>query len=185
MGKRRIQIVILCEDKQQEVFARYFLAKRGFNSRYFRSIINPNGKGSGEQFLRERYLAEVKAYRQKCNYLAIALVVMTDADNLSVQQRLEQLSSILKANNLPDRQPEEAIAVFIPKRNIETWISYLAGEKVNEDEKKTYNKLLKESDCKPYVEKLVNHCQSQQKLENAPDSLKIACEEFKRLSLFF
>ncbi|NER98249.1 MAG: hypothetical protein F6J86_31225 [Symploca sp. SIO1B1] len=30
MSQRRVQIVILCEDRQQEVFARHFLKKRGF-----------------------------------------------------------------------------------------------------------------------------------------------------------
>jgi len=181
MGKNRVQIVILCEDRQQEVFARYFLAKRGFNIGHSRSIINPNGKGSGEQFVREKYLAEVKAYRQKCNQVTIALVVMTDADNLSVQQRLNQLSSVLQVNNLADRKTEEAIAVFIPDRNIESWIAYLKGEDVNEEEKKTYNKLLKESDCKPYSENLAERCQRQEKLEDAPNSLNIACQEFQRL----
>jgi hypothetical protein len=33
----RIKMVVLCEDKQQEVFARHFLKKRGFtgNIRFF------------------------------------------------------------------------------------------------------------------------------------------------------
>ena len=180
MTKRRVQIILLCEDKQQLVFARHFLEKRGFNKRSIIPLI-PTVAQSGEQFLRESYVSEVKKYRQKCNHLAIALIVMTDADKLSVQQRLDQLSSVLRDNNLPDRQKEEAVALFIPKRNIETWIGYLAGENVNEEDKKTYNKLLKESDCKPSVEILSEHCQLQEKLENAPDSLNIACEEFKRL----
>ena len=180
MSKSRIQIVLLCEDKQQLVFARHFLEKMGFDKRKIIPLI-PSVAQSGEQFVRESYLSEVKKYRQKCNHLAIALIVMTDADNLSVKQRLNQLSSILQENNLPDRQKEEVIAIFIPKRNIETWIGYLKGEKVNEEDKKTYNKLLKESDCKPYAEVLAERCQLQEKLEDAPDSLNIACQEFQRL----
>jgi hypothetical protein len=181
VSKSRIQIVLLCEDKQQLVFARHFLEKRGFDKRKIIPLI-PSVAQSGEQFVRESYLSEVKKYRQKCNHLAISLIVMTDADNLSVKQRLNQLSSILQENNLPDRQKEEAIAIFIPKRNIETWIGYLIkGEKVNEEDKKTYNKLLKESDCKPYAEVLAERCQLQEKLEDAPDSLNVACQEFQRL----
>ena len=180
MSKNCIQIVLLCEDKQQLVFARHFLEKRGFDKRKIIPLI-PSVAQSGEQFVRESYLSEVKKYRQKCNHLAIALIVMTDADNLSVQQRLNQLSSILQENNLANRQKEEAIAVIIPKRNIETWIGYLKGEKVNEEDKKTYNKFVKESDCKPYSENLAERCQQQEKLEDAPDSLNIACQEFQRL----
>ena len=183
MSKSRIQIVLLCEDTQQLVFARHFLEKRGFDKRKIIPLI-PSVAQSGEQFVREKYVSEVKKYRQKCNHLAIALVVMTDADNLSVQQRLNQLSSVLKENNLPDRQKEEAIAVFIPKRNIETWIAYLTGENVDEEEKKKYDKLLKESDCKPQAEDLADRCQKQELEENAPFSLKIACQEFQRVLPF-
>lgn len=48
MSQRRVQIVILCEDRQQEVFARHFLKKRGFNG-IFRAKICPAGSQSGEQ----------------------------------------------------------------------------------------------------------------------------------------
>lgn len=42
MSQRRVQIVILCEDRQQEVFARHFLKKRGFKG-LFRPKICPPG----------------------------------------------------------------------------------------------------------------------------------------------
>jgi len=48
MSQRRVQIVILCEDRQQEVFARYFLKKRGFTG-VFRANICPKGSQAGEQ----------------------------------------------------------------------------------------------------------------------------------------
>ncbi|MBC1222176.1 hypothetical protein GNF10_06275 [Nostoc sp. UCD121] len=67
MNRRRVQIVILCEDKQQEVFARHFLKKRGFIlDRNLRIEICP--KGAGEQFVRKRYPAEVKAYSTSGSY---------------------------------------------------------------------------------------------------------------------
>ena len=181
MSKSRIQIVLLCEDKQQLVFARYFLEKRGFDKRKIIPLI-PSVAQSGEQFVREKYVSEVKKYRQRCNHLAIALIVMTDADHLSVKQRLDQLNAALQENEVPETQKQEAIAVFIPKRNIETWIVYLRDGIVDEEEKKTYNKLPKESDCKPQVEDLADRCQKQELLgTNTLPSLKIACQEFKRL----
>ncbi|MEQ9355381.1 hypothetical protein [Coleofasciculus chthonoplastes] len=66
MSQRRVQIVILCEDRQQEVFARHFLKKRGFNG-IFRAKICPPGRQSGEQYVRTQYPVEVKTYRQNRN----------------------------------------------------------------------------------------------------------------------
>jgi len=43
MSQRRVQIVILCEDRQQEVFARHFLKKRGFKGLFRPKICNYNG----------------------------------------------------------------------------------------------------------------------------------------------
>jgi hypothetical protein len=60
MSQRRVQIVILCEDRQQEVFARYFLKKRGFTG-LFRANICPEGSQAGEQYVRTHYPEEVKA----------------------------------------------------------------------------------------------------------------------------
>ncbi|MEJ6481318.1 hypothetical protein N0Y54_08245 [Nostoc punctiforme UO1] len=176
MNRRRVQIVILCEDKQQEVFARYFLKKRGFIlDRNFRIEICP--KGAGEQFVRKRYPAEVKAYRSK-NYLSGMLVVLIDADKKTVEERLNQLDDALIEDLQQIRQPKEAIAIFIPKRNIETWIHYLQDEAV--DEETEYSKLTNESACKPSVENLVNQCY-QGLDENAPPSLQAACGELQRI----
>ncbi|MDZ8136750.1 MAG: hypothetical protein RM049_15805 [Nostoc sp. DedQUE04] len=176
MSQRRVQIVILCEDRQQEVFARHFLKKLGFIlDRNVRIKICP--KGAGEQFVRAHYTPEVKAYRSK-NYRVGMLVVLIDADKKTVEERLKQLDDALIEDLQQIRQSKEAIAIFIPKRNIETWIHYLQGETV--DEEIEYSKLNKESACKPYVENLVN--QYYQGLdENAPPSLQAACEELQRI----
>lgn len=177
MSQRRVQIVILCEDRQQEVFARYFLKKRGFTlDRNVR--IKICAKGAGEQFVRESYAAEVKAYRSK-NYRVGMLVVLIDADKKTVEERLKQLDDALIADSQQVRQPDEAIAIFVPKRNIETWIHYL--QRATVDEETEYAKFLKnESACKPDVEKLVNQCY-QGLDDNAPPSLQAACEELKRI----
>ena len=172
-----MQIIVLCEDRQQEVFARYFLIKRGFNSRKITYLPLPKGTQSGEQYVRENYPKEVRAYRSK-NYLSIALVVLIDADKHTIAERLNQLDLELEADSQAKRQLDEKIAVFVPRRNIETWIHYLQGEIV--DEETAYSKLSQESDCKPCVENLVNHCQRGLD-ENAPESLREACSEWQRI----
>ncbi|MEH2026452.1 hypothetical protein [Nostoc sp.] len=179
MTQNRVQIVILCEDLQQQVFASHFLKRRGFNIHPKNLTIrtSPKGKGAGEQFVRNHYAAEVKAYRRK-NYRSGMLVVLIDADNETVKATLKELDNALIENSQELRKPDEKIAIFVPKRNIETWIHYLQGETV--DEETEYSKSNNESACKPSVENLVNQCY-QGLEENAPPSLQAACEELQRL----
>ena len=179
MSQRRVQIVILCEDRQQEVFARYFLKKRGFQG-LFRAIICPPGSQSGEQYVRAQYPVEVKAYRQNRYRVSIGLAVLNDADNSTLQDRLNQLIDALRENSQENRQSDEAIAILVPKRNIETWIHYLQGETVNEVEE--YSKFEKnEASCQSSVENLADRCRSQNLPEDAPPSLQTACGELQRL----
>lgn len=173
-----IQIIVLCEDRQQEVFARYFLVKRGFNSRKIRPLPLPKGTQSGEQYVRERYPKEVKAYRSQKNHLSIALVVLIDADKYTIAERLNQLDLALEVDSQDKRKIDEKIAIFLPRRNIETWIHYLEGETV--DEETAYSKLPKESDGKPCIENLANQCQRGLD-ENAPSSLHLACSEWQKI----
>jgi hypothetical protein len=179
MSQRRVQIIILCEDRQQEVFARYFLEKRGFKGR-FRIRVCPKGQKSGEQYVRTQYPLEVRAYRQNRNRVSVGLVVLIDADTEMPGNRFKQLNFLLREQFQSVRQENEAIAIFTPKRNIETWIHYLQGEPVNEEE--TYAKFHNnEATCKPYVENLVLQCHSGNLPETAPQSLQIACPELQRL----
>lgn len=72
MGRRQTKLIIICEDVQQSAFARRYLQKRGFNRRNIRVEKNPAGKGSGEQFVRQKLIDEVKEYRRKSTYLGKA-----------------------------------------------------------------------------------------------------------------
>ena len=112
MTQNRQTIVILCEDRQQYVFARYFLQKKGLTGKFIdRSC--PSGRQAGEQYVRERYALEVKAHRSK-NYLNICLIVVIDADKGTVAERIKQLDSVLEEK----RHYKEKIAIFVPRRNI-------------------------------------------------------------------
>ncbi len=172
------QVVVLCEDRQQEVFARHFLVNCGINRHRIRVNVAPRGRGSGEQHVRQEYPREVKEHRARHHRLNVALAVLIDADTKSVDDRLGQLDNELTSNSFPGRRPDERIAVFVPKRNIETWIHYLMGETVNEVDE--YPKLEKEGDCKPRVAELARN-RHQPLPEDAPDSLKAACGQLARI----
>jgi hypothetical protein len=178
MSKRQVTTTILCEDLQQLVFARRFLIKLGIHPRKIRQSLLPSGVGSGEQYVRQCYPNEVSAYRRQSSYRNVCLIVLIDADLKTVTDRLRQLDDALEEENLEKRQEKERIAIFVPKRNIETWIHYLQGEEV--DEKTAYPKFAREGDCQPVVEALADRCDSGLE-ETAPPSLRMACRELQRI----
>jgi hypothetical protein len=179
MTKRQAQVVILCEDRQQQTFIYRWLIGRGYTIRQIRLLPLPAGAGSGEQYVRSRYAAEVKALRAR-NYLNLALATAIDADHRTVDERHQELESELRSAALTPRNDQERIAVLVPKRNIETWIHYLFGTDV--DEETIYPKLERERDCQSAVDHLLVLCQPAQSLsENCPASVSRGIVELLRL----
>ena len=172
-------IVILCEDRQQEVFARHFLISSGIDPHRIRPYTCPPGRQSGEQYVRINYPKHVISYRKKCNHIEIGLVIITDADMASVADKLSQLDQALLDENIPARQSKEKIGIFVPKRNIETWIHYLMKRDVNETDRYEHFRG-KESICKPYVEELAKKRRALLSA-NTPPSLNDACNELERI----
>ncbi|MEZ4664727.1 MAG: hypothetical protein R2911_44915, partial [Caldilineaceae bacterium] len=138
------------------------------------------GKGSGEQFVRQQLIAEVREHRSKRNFQkGRALVVLIDADTLSVQERLQQLNSALEQEGLGKIKPDEKIAIFIPKRNIETWIRYANNHTA--DENVSYPKLSKPRTCQAEVALYVNSICKDGLPNDAPSSLVHACQELAKI----
>lgn len=177
MTIRKTRIVVLCEDRQQEVFARKYLKARNINQKAIYKTC-PAGKQSGEQYVRTEYPKEVRELRRR-QHENIALIVMIDADTGTVENRIQQLNQQLHEDGQARRSTHERIAIFVPKRNIETWIEFARGNKV--DEVANYPKLAKEGDCGPFVQHLANHICQKGLGEEGPDSLHIACTELQRI----
>ncbi len=55
-------------------------------------------------------------------------MVIVDADTRTLHQRRQELASALEEAKLTPRDVGEAIALLIPKRNVETWILCLTGD---------------------------------------------------------
>lgn len=174
MANRYSQIIILCEDRQHEVFIRHYLKKRHrMTERQIRVMICPQGRGAGEQYVRREYPIQVKILRQK-QHFSKALIAMIDADTQPVAERLNQLHPI-------PLDESEKIVRLVPKRNIETWIHYLNDNEQSINESGIYPKLVKESACKPGIEKWVKICLNGLPIDCLP-SLQFACTELHRLS---
>ena len=176
MSMRRVKIVLLCEDNQHEAFTRRFLKGMGWNTRELRVEKSPSAGGSAEQWVRKKFPDELKVYRERRHRAASALIAMIDADTNDVQDRINEFERACNLVQIAFRSADEAVAIAVPKRNIETWIHFLSGESVNEDD--DYPKLNKERGCKPAVDRLVHLCRSTGLTSNAPQALVMACEEY-------
>lgn len=178
---RRAQYVILCEDLQSQVFLRRALLKRGIDTRRVRLLPLPAGRGSGEQYVLQRYAREVEAYRSQSAHLAVALIVHVDADpQNTVADRHTQLGVALQQAGQSPRSANEHISHIVPKRNVETWIHfYLNGPPV--DEATEYAKYSgNESACWPAAERFSDEAVQSSPSPGAPASLVQGLQEFVR-----
>lgn len=173
---RTVNVVILCEDRQHEAFARRFLKMAKVSARNLRVEKSPNGRGSAEQFVRQQYVKELQYYRSRQHRVEQALIVMIDADKNDVSERISQVEQ--EAVDMPGggRNEKERVAIFVPARNIETWFAYLDGEDVNEET--SYPRLARERDCQRHVDGLFEMCQQETLREPPPPSLVAACDEY-------
>ncbi len=176
MSIRRVNIVLLCEDSQQEAFTRRFLKGMGWNTREIRVEKSPSALGSAEQWVREKFPHELMAYRQRRQRAASAFIAMIDADTNGVQDRINQFEGACSSMQIAFRTAGEAVAIAVPKRNIETWIHFLSGESVNEED--VYTKLNRERGCKPAVDHLVELCKTTGLTADAPQALVAGCDEY-------
>lgn len=174
---RTVQVVILCEDRQHEAFARRFLAQAGKALRVQRVEVSPRGRGSGEQFVRARFAKELAFYRSRKHRVGQALVVLIDGDGKDATARTRQLESACIEAGIDPRQGDERVAVFVPAQNIETWFAYLDGQTVNENG--SYPRLDRERDCQRHVDRLYEMCQQGALTEPSPPSLEAACTEYR------
>ncbi len=128
---RPSEVFILGEDanKRQQDFIRKYLTKRGFNHRQIRDLPCPVGETAGITFVLSNYAKQVHNLRAAT--ASKGLIVAIDADEETVVKRKEQLDEKLKAAGEAARG-EEPIAIVVPRRNIETWIWFLDGNKVDE-----------------------------------------------------
>lgn len=178
---RTATYVIVAEDLAGARFVEAYLDERGVGRRDVRSLVAPRGQGSGKQWVEGQYPREVKLYRSKRNHVYKALLVATDADNLTVARRVEMLAEALRAANESPRAPDEEIVLVVPKWEIETWtIHLLDAVPVSEDEKTGWPAERSERECPKAGRMLRAHRASGATC--CPPSMVSSDDEFARLS---
>lgn len=178
LSRRRVGVVILCEDKQQEVFCRKFLEDVGWNLRQLRVEIAPRGIGSAKQYVSKRYPNELTEYRSKRNNVNSKLIVMIDGDAVGVSESTRALDEYCRRVSVNPRSDCEAVAILVPTWNIETWLTYLDGQAVDES-RRNYPRLDKPGLCRRHAKALAGMCQSKELRNPAPHSLQLACDEYQ------
>ncbi len=172
------QVIILGEDSAHHTFVREFLKERGYAHRQIRSVAVPGRRGSGEAFVRKEFPKYLKVVRSKQN---IGLVTVMDADSADYHRRLVQMRAQCREHGIDWRTDEESVVIAVPARNIETWFVYLTCDGEWSEESNEW-KRKKDKLAKPAAQLLHRMCYVDQKLrEPAPLSLKLACDEWKRM----
>lgn len=118
MADRIADILVLGEDSAHLSLVRQFLNAMRCNTRRVRFLPIPEGRGSGEQYVRTSLPAQLRAARARG--ARQVLIVLTDADTLTVDQRLAAVSRDLSADER-DSLLAPGVVLLIPRRNIETW----------------------------------------------------------------
>ena len=159
--------------------------RQGIEDRRIRLRISPGGRGSGEQFVRRRYAEELLGYRERRYRIYTALLVLIDADQYGVEERLQHLRNAASAFNVDDRFAGERIAVFVPKRTVETWIRCLLGREVDEVADYSDDRELCGRQTKPAALVLFDWARRQESLPvHCPDSLRRAIrDEIPRIAV--
>ena len=143
---------VLCEDKQTQCYIRRFLLAQGVSGRKIFPLALPR-EGCGEQYVRLQFPKYLHALRSR-NFDSNVLVVSIDADKKSCSDRRLQLDKICADADVAQRTETDKVLLFIPKRNIETWIKYFEGETVDEEHDYAHFLTGHESDCYPAADKM-------------------------------
>ena len=146
--------IVLCEDKQSLCYIRRFLLTQGIDGRKIFMLALP-ASGCGEQYVRIQFPKYLKLLRSR-NFDSNVFVVAIDADKKTYSERKMQLENTCQSANMPLVQKTDKLLLFIPKRNIETWIKYYRNESVDEEQDYAHFLNGHESDCYTAADKMSN-----------------------------
>ena len=180
--KKKVRVTLLVEDRALERFTREVLLKFGFSRHEMHVIEFPVGRGSAKQWIDQQYPEQVRLYRSKANHQAnLALLVGTEADELTVQQRHGQLDAVLSFADSDSRTATERIALWIPRWHVETWLYALSGSNANEET--DYKNLVPQPDYVAAAAEFVRQYRAVQRGEtiSALPSLQVAFAETRRI----
>lgn len=181
MSNRRVHVVVLCEGRKDYQFAYKCLVACGWRWYQITANISPSGKQSAFTYVLNHYPAEVHANRNG-KKKERALFVLIDADEEPEGRRERNLASRLDAARLKPRQAGERIALWVPRRQLETWVYFLTHGEADEATDYKEEHRVKEREYMPAAERFAKLLKERRSLSTkAVPSLKKAVAEFERL----
>ncbi len=176
---RNYQYHILCEDIQSRSFINAVLSEQGISARKVICNSIPCGEGCGEAAVRRDFPKEIQRLNAT-SYNKQVLIVCTDADKYTIDERKSFLDKEVKSQGVQWDKQNAPIMVWIPKRQIETWIHALNHESV--DENMTFPHSGKPVSCKEQAKKFSMYCQDLIELEpSALNSMIESKNEYNRI----
>ncbi len=177
-----VDVIILAEDERHRMLLHRHLRKRGYTHHKIRICgWFPQFETPCLSFVKSEYPKQVEALRNKSHCVTSALIVVVDADDLTIDERLSELDKLLTSAGQTQRASTEHIAIVVPRRNIETWMYFLSGEKV--DEETDYKSQCRNFDNGTSAQQFASATWPKPNLPyDSPPSLKHVCEsELPRL----
>lgn len=173
------KVVVICEDVMQEKPIRAWLKLLGYNTR--REVVfrtHPEaalGHKRNNAWVEQKYVEEVQAHRERVHRMQCALIVCRDGDEKSVEEHERTFAKRLADASLDKRAADESIALLIPRRNIETWLAFLADYDVNEnDDYKAQCRTIDVNESARRFARLA--CSAPMQPDHCPSALKVALE---------
>ena len=171
-----VDVVILAEDVRHRKLLRKYLRRRGYSHHKIRECPwFPKFQAPCLSFVKAEYPLQVQALRDKAHRVNAALLTMVDADEKTVEQRIEEFDALLVADGKTRRADNENIAIVVARRNVETWFYFLEGNDV--DEETNYKPLCGSLKNREFALKFAHLSWPRGELpRNCPPSLRRACE---------
>jgi len=181
MSNRRVQVVVLCEGVKDYWFAYKCLVTCGWRRDQITVNRSNAGKESAFTFVLNQYTTEVRANRQG-KKKERALLVMIDGDGQPEDGRESELAKRLAAAKQKPRQATERIALWVPRKQLETWVYFLTHGEADEEAEYKRTHRVKEKEYTPAADLLAKLLKEQRSLPlKALPSLRKAVAEFRRL----
>ena len=174
-----VRFVILCEDSDHKRFAEHFLKACGAHPRDLRSRVAPASRGDASRWVIQQYPNEVKIHRRKSANQDVALLIVIDGDNHSVSGRLREIDDGLDQAEQASRSGTERVCVWIPCRNIETWVYYLGGNSA--DETSNYRNAVRADEYRAAAEEFLRRFRAQAHDAVSLNAMVRAFSETKRI----
>ncbi len=171
----RIGIDLLYEGERDYNFIKHFLRNSNVSIRDF--PVFKERSGSGEQYVRVTLPERLKAFRTHNFIKSNCLIVLTDADTISIEKRKQQLQKECLEKGVDYIQDGEQVIVAIPRRNLETWVQHINNPSII-DETEDFKEKTTDEECTIAAKRLADLCRN--KSEVKLPSLSRACNEFNR-----